>query len=156
MNKSKNKANNQKGITLIALVITIVVLVILVGVTVSTAINSGLIVNSKKAVSDYEAKQNQEELEIAAVEAQMDFLSSSSDVTVSTGSVETEVAGLKPATETYITGVQGVEKESVSSFETIEPQIRKPEIRRKTSTPKKPPSNKCTEDKLFEFNKSNR
>ena len=57
MNKSKNKTNNQKGITLIALVITIVVLVILVGVTVSTAINTGLIANSKKAVSDYETKQ---------------------------------------------------------------------------------------------------
>ena len=121
MNKKKNKIKNQRGITLIALVITIVVLVILVGVTVSAAINTGIIANSKKAVRDYETKQNEEEELLSYVEAQMDFLSSSSDVTVSTGSVETEVAGIEIGTETYITGVQAdwstVTTETVSSFE---------------------------------------
>jgi len=53
-----NKEN--KGITLIALVITIVVLVILVGVSVSVAINTGLIENSKTAVSDYDNAQKAE------------------------------------------------------------------------------------------------
>ena len=88
MNKSKNKTNNQKGITLIALVITIVVLVILVGVTVSTTINSGLIVNSKKAVADYKKVQTQEETAITDVEVQMDLinLSSSSNSSDSSGS----------------------------------------------------------------------
>jgi len=54
-----NKQN--KGITLIALVITIVVLVILVGVSVSVAINTGLIGNSKTAVADYDNAQKEEE-----------------------------------------------------------------------------------------------
>jgi len=57
-----NKEN--KGITLIALVITIVVLVILVGVSVSVAINTGLVANSKEAVQDYGKAQKQEELDI--------------------------------------------------------------------------------------------
>ena len=77
MNKCKNKTNNQKGITLIALVITIVVLVILVGVTVSTAINSGLIANSKKAVGDYEKVQTQEEQIISGLDMELDILQSS-------------------------------------------------------------------------------
>jgi len=61
-----NKQN--KGITLIALVITIVVLVILVGVSVSVTINTGLIANSKKAVADYDSAQQDEQAEIKKVE----------------------------------------------------------------------------------------
>jgi len=63
MNKQQNK-----GITLIALVITIVVLVILVGVSVSVTINAGLIANSKKAVADYDVAQQDEKAEIQKVE----------------------------------------------------------------------------------------
>ena len=81
MNKEK-KIQNTKGITLIALVITIVVLVILVGVTVSTAINSGLIANSKKAVSDYEKVQGDEEQGIASVDVEMDFLQMDTETSV--------------------------------------------------------------------------
>ena len=50
----------QKGITLVALVITIIVLVILVGVTVSVAINSGLIDNANQAVTGYDEAQTEE------------------------------------------------------------------------------------------------
>lgn len=57
----------QKGITLIALVITIIVLVILVGVTVSVTVNSGIIKNSKQAVNDYSTKQTEEETELNTV-----------------------------------------------------------------------------------------
>ena len=45
----------QKGITLIALIITIIVMLILVGVTVTTAINGGLFKKAK------EGKQEQKE-----------------------------------------------------------------------------------------------
>ena len=61
----------QKGITLIALVITIIVLVILVGVTVSVTINSGLIPNSKKAVQDYNTAQSGEQETVNDVENTM-------------------------------------------------------------------------------------
>lgn len=53
---------NNKGITLIALVITIIVMLILVGVTVSAAINGKLFDTAKKAAKDTE-KAKQEELD---------------------------------------------------------------------------------------------
>ncbi len=40
---------NQKGITLVALIITIVVMLILVAVTVAVVVNSDLILNAEKA-----------------------------------------------------------------------------------------------------------
>lgn len=58
----------QKGITLVALVITIIVLVILVGVSVSVAINAGLINNSKNAVDRYETAQGAEKNHLNDVE----------------------------------------------------------------------------------------
>ena len=105
MNKERGNTCNSRGITLIALVITIVVLVILVGVTVSTAINSGLIANSKKAVSDYDEVQKQEETAISDVEVQMDLLKSST------------AAGVKIGNGCF-TGVEVVDQvaESVESF----------------------------------------
>lgn len=44
---------NQKGITLVALIITIVVMLILVGVTVAVVVNSDLIGNAEKAGEAY-------------------------------------------------------------------------------------------------------
>lgn len=61
--QKKNKEMN-KGITLIALIITIIVMLILVGVTVSVALNGGLFSTAKNA-----AKQTQ-------IEADRDLLSS--------------------------------------------------------------------------------
>ena len=55
----------QKGITLIALVITIIVMLILVGVTISMAINGGLFSYAKKAAKDTET-QKQAEQELAS------------------------------------------------------------------------------------------
>ena len=54
----------QKGITLIALVITIIVMLILVGVTISMALNGGLFGYAKKAAKDTES-QKQAEQELA-------------------------------------------------------------------------------------------
>ena len=65
MNKGKNTA---KGITLIALVITIIVMLILVGVTISMALNGGLFGYAKKAARDTESqKQLEQELASGAV-----------------------------------------------------------------------------------------
>ena len=55
----------QKGITLIALVITIIVMLILVEVTISMAINGGLFGYAKKAAKDTES-QKQAEQELAS------------------------------------------------------------------------------------------
>ena len=43
----------EKGITLVALVITIIVLIILAGVSISAALNNGLIDNAKTARDEY-------------------------------------------------------------------------------------------------------
>ena len=56
----KTKLKKQKGITLIALIITIIIMLILVGVTVSVVINSDIIGSSKKAAKDWEKEQEKE------------------------------------------------------------------------------------------------
>lgn len=50
----------QKGITLIALIITIIVMLILVAVTVNTVIQSGLLNQTKDAGDKYEKAVNDE------------------------------------------------------------------------------------------------
>ncbi len=58
MNQEKLK---NRGITLIALIITIIVMLILVGVTISIALNGGLIEKAKEAKTKTERAQKQEE-----------------------------------------------------------------------------------------------
>ena len=51
---------NQKGITLVALVITIIVMLILVAVSVTVAINGGLFTKAKEAGNSWEDKSEEE------------------------------------------------------------------------------------------------
>ncbi len=57
----KGKILKERGITLIALVITIIVLLILAGVTISIVLHTGIIDNSQKAVDQYAYEQQREE-----------------------------------------------------------------------------------------------
>lgn len=57
---SKSKANNQGGITLVALIITVIVMLILVGVTITTVIDSNLIGSAKNAGEKYQEAQIEE------------------------------------------------------------------------------------------------
>ena len=50
----------QKGITLIALVITIIVMLILVGVSITVALNGGLFTNAKDAANNTAEARNAE------------------------------------------------------------------------------------------------
>ena len=72
MKKQKIK---ERGITLIALVITIIVLLILAGVTLNILINSGILSNSQKAVDIYKEQQAKEKLDMAIVDYQLSQLS---------------------------------------------------------------------------------
>ena len=54
--------NNQKGITLIALIITIIVMLILVAVTINVALNGGLFKRAKEATIKTEIQQIKEQL----------------------------------------------------------------------------------------------
>lgn len=51
---------NQKGITLVALIITIIVMLILVAVTVTVVIQSGILNTTKTAAEDYKNAVNAE------------------------------------------------------------------------------------------------
>ena len=66
-----------KGITLVALVITIIVLIILAGVSINAVMNGGLIDNAKEAKNDFEVAKTEEEkilskLEAEAIDAKME------------------------------------------------------------------------------------
>ena len=71
MNKKENR-----GITLVALVITIIVLIILAGVSINAVMNDGLIGNAKNARNEYDAAKRAEELALIDLEVQTDFLDS--------------------------------------------------------------------------------
>lgn len=60
---------NEKGITLIALVITITIMIILVGVTVAISINSGLITTTQNAADDTENARIEDEIKTIVVTA---------------------------------------------------------------------------------------
>ena len=57
----KNATNLNKGITLIALIITIIIMLILVGVSVTVALNGGLFSTSKQAKIDTKREREKEE-----------------------------------------------------------------------------------------------
>lgn len=66
---------NQKGITLIALVITIIVLLILAGVTISLTVGkNGALSKARNAVSKNDIATAAEELNLSAADAQMTFM----------------------------------------------------------------------------------
>lgn len=58
------KESKNKGITLIALIITIIVMLILVGVTVNVALNGGLFSTAKRAASGMQMAQIREKAEV--------------------------------------------------------------------------------------------
>ena len=63
------KLTKQKGITLIALIITIIVMLILVAVTINVALNGGLFTKAKNATNDTQKEVDKEELLSAVVSA---------------------------------------------------------------------------------------
>lgn len=72
----------QKGITLIALVITIVVMLILAGVTLSTVVgNNGILNRAKVALKKTKASTVQEAVEMATASAQIQFLTEKNEKT---------------------------------------------------------------------------
>ena len=75
--------NKQNGITLVALVITIIVLLILAGVTITLALNGGIIDKSSEAAKSYNAAAVKEALEVAAATVTTKALADKADLTAS-------------------------------------------------------------------------
>ena len=72
-----------KGITLIALVITIIVLLILTGVSINMLLGeNGLITNTQNAISKYKEEQLKEQAILAVVEAQIQKQNQAPDKTL--------------------------------------------------------------------------
>ena len=83
------KKTTQKGITLIALIITIIVMLILVAVTINVALNGGLIEKARTAGEQTQKQVEKEELITIAIGA---YSSKNDSVTLSelTGAISTE------------------------------------------------------------------
>ena len=69
--RGKMKVKNEKGITMIALVITIIVLIILAGVSIAALSgDNGVVQNANKASDDTKKGNYQEELELIGIKLQ--------------------------------------------------------------------------------------
>ena len=72
MKKQRRRA--EKGITLVALVVTIIVLIILAGVTLNIVLdNDGIINKAKQAVGDYENSQKEEQEMLGEIEEYIEY-----------------------------------------------------------------------------------
>ena len=75
---NKNKRNTQKGITLIALIITIIVLLILAVVSIRLVVNNGILGKAEKGVKVYSESETEEKVKLAYADYQMGKLTDSS------------------------------------------------------------------------------
>ena len=72
---------NKRGITLIALIITIIVLLILAGVTITSIVSeNGIIAKARKAKIDKEISENRERLEMMLSAAKTSSIVSNASV----------------------------------------------------------------------------
>ena len=67
----KERLKNTKGITLVALIITIIVLLILAMVSIRLVMNGGIIGKSEKATNDYSIGEEKEQIQLGYKEYQM-------------------------------------------------------------------------------------
>ena len=80
----ETKENLSKGITLVALVITIVILLILAGISIQSITNTGLFANAKRAKDESMKGQLQEEISLAIQSIQTEEIYKGKSVTLET------------------------------------------------------------------------
>lgn len=83
---------NSKGITLIALVITIIVLLILAGVTISLVLNNGLIDRATNATGTQTHATVKEQLVFAMTDVRIDVIENVITTAVTTTNLDTALA----------------------------------------------------------------
>ena len=69
MKRVKLNINNAKGITMVALIITIILMLILVGVTVTVTLDDGLFNTAERAVNQTQKSEDKEKLFDSLIEA---------------------------------------------------------------------------------------
>ena len=67
----KTRKNNESGITLIALAITIIVMLILAGVSIRALTSNGVIGQSRTAATETKKKDYEEQINLAITDAQL-------------------------------------------------------------------------------------
>ena len=72
MKNVKNKLKSRKGITLVALVVTIIILLILAGITIAQLGSSGLLGNAQKAKTEYKKSQYFEDINMEIFNEQVE------------------------------------------------------------------------------------
>ena len=90
----KTKANYNKGITLVALIITIIVLLILATVSINLVINNGILDKAKTAVDKYSEGEICEQIKLAYLECETEKLYNSNvdDVEFLTNSLKEKLS----------------------------------------------------------------
>ncbi len=76
------KKNRNKGITLIALVITIIILLVLAGISIASLIGSGVFERAKESKEKSEQAQIKEEIEMVIMDIQVEEISKGNNVTL--------------------------------------------------------------------------
>ena len=84
------KLEETKGITLVALVLTIIILLILSGITISNLTNTGLFKKANEAVARYKTSQLEEQMKLAKLETEMYDNKSIKDVLIGNGIITKE------------------------------------------------------------------
>lgn len=88
---------NQKGITLIALVVTIVVLLILAGITITLVLSDdGIFGKAQEAQTAMDGKDLQEQIQLALVNAKTDLILQQPSATEAIGIVEDSIDAALP------------------------------------------------------------
>lgn len=104
-----------KGITLVALVLTIIILLILSGIAISSLTNTGLLKNASMASNKYKISQIEEKMKLAKLELEMSSENKSiKDVFIKNGTINEEQAdeGLINFNDSsiFITNFEGLQK----------------------------------------------
>ena len=91
----KKIMKNQKGITLVALVITIIILLILAGISISTLSNTGIFEKAKDAKEKSEAEEKQQSETLDSYEKELNKYTSIELTTDRTGAVLSETDNIE-------------------------------------------------------------
>ena len=85
------KSKEKKGITLIALIVTIIILLVLSGITLSNLTNKGIFSKANEAATKYKTSQLEEKIELAKLEIEMSSNNKSiNDVLIENGTITKE------------------------------------------------------------------
>ncbi len=132
LNSNAKLYKQEKGITLIALIVTIVIMLILAGITIKLAIDdNGVIDNAKEAKDQYEQAQADEDSGLNDISSEMrKYLDANRDkVTIKISKQpETEKAGAVLLTVESVEGITGTTEEEYDNFVNSFSEEQKKEI----------------------------